>query len=260
MQLDLPLRRRGSETTSCGEDQCVHRDHRSPRLHRPDGRRDGQDDASGRPERHDDPRRPCRLPTTAIVGRREQHDRRDRNRVCPLRPGVESDGQRHGGARGGRADHGTPARQTSPELAEPFASVHVRAPGDRISRRRPSRPDALQYAATASPIDQPAPATPTAVPVGLPRPAASASRTVRRANSAASQRTADGSLHPTHSKNTILIIRNVVSEIETATLPSLVGDRNPSPTTFRCDDEEIIEHSAREQYPLRDGGNDEGRR
>ncbi len=58
-----------------------------------------------------------------------------------LRPGVGPDGQGHGGAASGLADHESPAGEIAPHGAEAAAPVHVRATGlgvagCRLGRRR----------------------------------------------------------------------------------------------------------------------------
>ncbi len=74
-----------------------------------------------------------RLLDAAIVQHAQGHDRGDGDLVGSARPRVGADGQGHGRAGGGLADHESPTGQVAPEFAEAFAAVDVGAAGGGVS-------------------------------------------------------------------------------------------------------------------------------
>jgi hypothetical protein len=103
-------------------------------------RGEGDDDDGGEHREHDRDDRagqPRRLSHAGVVHRRQHHDGRDRHQSGLTRPHIGPDDECHGRARRCLADDESPAGQVSPEGAEAFAAVHVRAAGGRVARREP---------------------------------------------------------------------------------------------------------------------------
>ena len=91
----------------------------------------------GEHDRDDDAGEQRRLLDAGVVDRRQRDHRGHRDGVRIRGPGVDSDRQRHGRARGRLADDEAPAGGVTPELAEPLAAVHVGSAGLRIQRGQP---------------------------------------------------------------------------------------------------------------------------
>ncbi|CKR57131.1 Uncharacterised protein [Mycobacterium tuberculosis] len=123
---------------------CIYTDIESRRV-RSAGAIGGDHDCGQDHQHHGDdrPGEPGGLLYPGVVHRGQCHHHGDGHRVRLRGPHIEADRQRHRRTRCRLADHKAPARQVSPEVAQPHPAIHIGAPRGRVARGQPRRRDRI---------------------------------------------------------------------------------------------------------------------